>query len=116
MRITSERLTAGLVFVALGVLACLAPTQSDTWWLLRAGQDTWRTGVVGLTDQYSHTAAGRFWWNHEWLTEVIFYAVYRLGGLALLTAVCAACMVGTWMLSWRLARGAFEARLLLLVA
>ncbi len=116
MRITSERLTAGLVFVALGVLACLAPTQSDTWWLLRAGQDTWRAGVVGLTDQYSHTAAGRFWWNHEWLTEVIFYAVYRLGGLALLTAVCAACMVGTWMLSWRLARGAFEARLLLLVA
>ena len=113
MRVTSERLTVALIFVGLAVLACLAPTQSDTWWLLRAGQDSWRTGTVVLTDNYSHTAGGRLWSNHEWLTELIFYAAYRTGGLPLLTGFCAALMVGAWMLAWRLAQGPFEARLLL---
>lgn len=116
MGITSERLTVGLVFAALAVLACLAPVQSDTWWHLRAGLDSWRGGTILLTDHYSHTADGRFWPNHEWLTQFVFYAAYHVGGLPLLTGLCAALMVGTWLLAWRLTRGTFELRLVLLAA
>lgn len=103
----------GLLFVAIGVLACLAPAQGDTWWLLRAGQEIWTTGVVPVTDTYSYTAAGRPWPNHESLTEAIFYLMFRAGGLPLLTLMCAVLIVGAWVLSWRFTRGPFELRFLL---
>ena len=80
MRLRSEQLAIGFLLTAMGVLAALAPVQSDTWWLLRAGEDIWQSGSVPLIDTYSHTAAGRYWWNHEWLTEIVFYGAHRTGG------------------------------------
>lgn len=97
-------LTAALlliVFVACG----LTPMQGDTWWQLRAGRDMWASGSVMLTDVYSHTAQGAFWSNHEWLAEVVFFGLYRVGGLPLLTLFAAALISGGWMLAWRLTRG-----------
>jgi len=74
-KVHSSHLAVGLLFSVAGILACMAPVQSDTWWLLRAGQDIWSTGTVPLADAYSHTAVGRHWWNHEWLTEALFYVL-----------------------------------------
>jgi hypothetical protein len=105
-KVTSERLAIGLVFVVIGMLACLAPTQSDTWWLLRAGRETLQTGSVALADTSSHTASGLFWPNHEWLSEVIFYSLHWAGRLPLVTLFCSAVIVGTWVLSWTLTEGA----------
>jgi hypothetical protein len=62
-------------------------------------------------ETYSHTADGRYWANHEWLTEAMFYAAYSAGGLPLLAAVCAAAITGAWLLSWRMTRGNRELRL-----
>ena len=111
--VTSDRLAVGLLFVVIGVLACFSPVQSDTWWLLRAGEEIWRGGGIPLTDTYSHTATGEYWPNHEWLTELVFFGLYRAGGLPLLTAACAALIMATWLGSWRLMRGGFELRFLL---
>ena len=108
MRLSSDQTAAGLLFVAIGVLASQAPVQSDTWWLLRAGFDIWETWRVPLVDSYSHTAAGRYWWNHEWLTEVLFYGLFHLGGLPLLAACCAGAVVATWAIIWRTCRARFE--------
>ena len=108
MRLSSDQTAAALLFVAIGVLACQAPVQSDTWWLLRAGFDIWDAWRVPLVESYSHTAAGRYWWNHEWLSELLFYGLFRLGGLPLLTACCAAAVVATWAIVWRTCRARFE--------
>jgi hypothetical protein len=97
-----------MLFVAIGVLAAQAPVQSDTWWLLRAGADIWDTWRVPLVDGYSHTAAGRYWWNHEWLSELLFYGLFRLGGLPLLTIGCTGAVVATWAIIWRTCRARFE--------
>jgi hypothetical protein len=109
---SSDRLSVALLFVFIATLACLAPAQSDTWWHLRGGQDIWRTASVNLFDTYSYTATGRLWPNHEWLTEVIFYALYAAGGLGLLTAACATAVIVAWAISWRLASGRLDVRLL----
>src|SRR5579862_2117761 len=101
-KVSSERLAVGLLFVLISVLACLAPTQTDTWWHLRSGQDTLANGYPTLRDTYSHTVYGRFWPNLEWLGEVLFYGLFRAGGSVLLTAGCALMMVATWALCWRL--------------
>ena len=50
--LTSDQLAIGLAFVAVATLACLAPAQGDTWWLLRAGRDLWTTGHVPLTETF----------------------------------------------------------------
>ena len=113
LRLSSEQLAVSLLFIAIAGLAAIAPTQGDTWWLLREGGEILRRGSVSLVDNYSHTATGLFWPNHEWLTEVIFYGLHRLGGFALLAAFCAAMIVMTWAASWKLTPGAFEVRFLL---
>ena len=93
-RMTFDRFVASLLFVGISVLACLMPAHNDTWWHLRAGYDMLAARSVLLTETFSHTAYGTPWANYEWLGEVIFAAVHRLGGMPLLTAVCAGAVSG----------------------
>src|SRR5262249_16470731 len=109
----SDQLAVGVLFIVIAGMACFAPVQSDTWWLLRAGRDILAAHHVSLVDTYSWTAAGLYWPNHEWLTEVVFYALFSIGGLALVTACCATAIVLAWTRCWRLTRGSFELRFLL---
>ena len=114
-RWTLGALATTLFFLTIVLAAALSPMASDTWWQLRAGADMWASGRVLLTDTYSHTAAGAFWPNHEWLSQVIFYGVYRLGGLALLSLFAAALIVTAWIITWNLAGGPVLRRLAILL-
>jgi hypothetical protein len=114
--LTFPELSVGLAFVTIAALACLSPAQSDTFWALRAGEDFWRTGRVPLVDTYSHTAFGRPWPNHEWLWQALAYALYRMGGFPLLTAVAAAVVTGAYVLVYRTMSGPWPIRLALLSA
>ena len=112
-RFTFDRLGTTLLFVAIAAVACMMPAQNDTWWLLRAGQDIWAAHRVLLTDTYSHTAFGAAWPNHEWLSEVLFYAIYTVGGLPLLTLTCASVVTCAWAIVWRETRGPAKLKVLL---
>jgi hypothetical protein len=81
------------------------PAQSDTWWHLRTGEEIWRSGRVLLYDQFTHTVAGRAWPDHEWLTQVTFYALYMAGGLPLITLFCAAAVAVAWIIVLSLTPG-----------
>jgi hypothetical protein len=109
-RVSSDGLAAGLLAVAAAVLACLAPAQSDTWWLLRAGRDIVSSQAIPLVDAWSWTASGMFWPNHEGLTELVFYLVHAAAGMPGLALVSAVMIVAALAISWRLAEGAFELR------
>ena len=112
-RFTFDRLCATLLFVAIAAAASLMPAQHDTWWLLRAGQDIWQTRQVLLTDTYSHTVYGAAWPNHEWLSQLLFYAIYAIGGLPLLTLAAAAAVTAAWAIVWIEMRGPAPARFLM---
>lgn len=111
-----ERLLTTILFLAVFLTSGLSPIQSDTWWQLRAGRDMVASGHVLLTDTYSHTASGAFWSNHEWLAEVVFYAVYSVGGLGLLTAFSAGLIAAGWMCSWSMRQGAVRPAFILFLA
>lgn len=96
-RLTFERFATVLLFLAVMLSACLMPAQTDTWWQLRTGEAIWRSHHVMLRDEFTHTVAGGYWPNHEWLAQLVFYAAYRLGGLPLLTAICAAAVTLSWI-------------------
>lgn len=108
-----ERVVTIATFSALAALACAMPIHNDTWWHLRAGLETLQ-GRSPFVDHFSWTAAGGFFWNHSWLTQVAFQVAFRLGGLPLLTSLCAAAVVTAWWLVWRQCQGDAVERLLLL--
>src|SRR5258706_9723452 len=95
--LTFQRLVTALLFLAIGLGACFAPAQNDTWWQLRTGQDIWNTRSIDLSDHFSHTASGAYWPNHEWLSQVLFYAIYRIGGPPPGTATITRLFVSSWL-------------------
>jgi hypothetical protein len=109
-----RRLVVGLLFGAIVFTACLMPAQSDTFWHLRAGQDLWRTHAVPLVESYSHTAAGTFWPNHEWLWQAASFALFRAGGFPLLTLAGAALVALAFALAYRLMVGPTTTRFVLM--
>jgi len=90
---------------------------SDFWWHLRTGQYIVEKHTLPFPDPFAWTTAGahdaypgeartrQFNLTHEWLAQVIFYAVWRAGGIAAmvsaraitLTAFCG--LVG--LIAWR---------------
>jgi hypothetical protein len=56
----------------------------DLWWHIAAGQLILENGSPWLVDSWSYTASGSVWLNHEWLSDVLFYAWTSAFGLAAL--------------------------------
>lgn len=105
-----------LLFTAIAAAACLMPAQSDTYWQLRAGSEIVSTGRILLTDTFTHTVAGAYWPNHEWLSEVVFFLMHRAGGMPLLTIFAAGAVTLAIALSWRLMVGPLRLRLAITLA
>ena len=59
----------------------------DLWWHIKTGELILSTHRWATTDPYSYTAKGMPWMSCEWLGDVIFAAVYRIGGLRGLEAL-----------------------------
>jgi hypothetical protein len=53
----------------------------DLWWHIKTGELILSTHRWVTTDPYSYTAKGMPWMSCEWLGDVVFAAVYRIGGL-----------------------------------
>lgn len=91
-RLTSLTLAqAGTVttFSLVALLAVRPTSDPDKFWHLGAGRWIWANRTIPKTDPFSWTTPGRSWVAHEWLTELVWFRVYQLGGqmgLALLTA------------------------------
>lgn len=79
-----ERFILILVLVLIFLMAARTPLDSDLWWHLRAGEQTWQSGQPVLADFFSNTRMGQPWINHSWLSEALMYLLYaRLGFLGL---------------------------------
>ncbi len=80
------RLSRDFLFLALSLsfaIFCLTNNvvDPDLWGHIRFGSDIIEKGEIPRTDNYSYTAYGKPWINHEWAAEVIFAGLFtRLGG------------------------------------
>lgn len=86
-----------LWFVAAALLAlplCLdATSDPDLWWHLRLGQWIADNHAIPHTEFFSYTANGAPLVAHEWLSELLFWAVHAVVGLAGLAVVAG---LATW--------------------
>lgn len=46
---------------------------SDLWWHIAAGRELVQTGNLWMVDDWSWSAHGEDWLNHEWLADLVFY-------------------------------------------
>ena len=51
-------------------------------------------------DPFSFTNAGKPLDAHEWVTELFFYCLYRLGSYSLLVIVCSLIITGLFLLAY----------------
>ncbi|HXE89928.1 MAG TPA: hypothetical protein VNK82_03095 [Terriglobales bacterium] len=115
-RLSTRRVFHWVVLVSLlGVTArpILVP---DFWWHLRTGQWMVETRSIPHTDPFSYTAAGKPWVTHEWLSEVLIWALYRVadwGGLILFFSLVIA--AAWWIVDRRLEGQPFVAGFALLL-
>jgi hypothetical protein len=75
-----------LVGAAFGVVRSFN-VDPDLWWHIKTGELILSTHRWATTDPYSYTAKGMPWMTCEWLGDVVFAAVYRIGGLRGLEAL-----------------------------
>src|SRR5665213_3636122 len=59
-------------------------TDPDFWWHLASGKYMVTNHLIPRRDVFSLTARDHRWIMHEWLTELLFYGGWVLGGARLL--------------------------------
>jgi len=66
----------------------------DTCWLLKTGEQILQSHSLPATDPYSYTFASlnRPFVMHQWLSEIFFYCIYNVAGLAGLLYFCTFCL------------------------
>ena len=72
---------AGLLvvcFVAFSFAFVPLRGSQDEWWHLKTGQWIVQHGHLPVNDIFTYTGANLRWYNHEWLSQVIFYLVYSM--------------------------------------
>jgi hypothetical protein len=97
LRDTRIMFAAVLLFGLLAMTARSA-VDPDLWWHLRTGQWIVETGHVPRSDPFSFTRAGQPWVSHEWLSEVVFYELWKRGGAQALTVFSAIVTTAGFML------------------
>ena len=85
------------------MLVAHTPADADLWGHLRFGADLLRTGHLPLHDSYSFTS-DIVWINHEWLSELLFAALYTRLGAVGVTAAKMLAVGGMARLLWQRAR------------
>lgn len=71
----------------------------DLFWHLKTGQLMLQNHQLFYTDPYSFTHGGVDWINHEWLSQIIFAILYKIGKLPLI-AFTNAVIIGALIYQW----------------
>ena len=85
-----------LILIVIAIADIQRWADPDLWGHVAFGRAMHATHHLAFRDQYSYSAPGHLWLNHEWLSELLMGAVYNLDGviaLKLLKFACCAAVV-----------------------
>ncbi len=102
--LTIRRLAVAILLLALSAASLRQAWDPDMWWHLATGRYIVERHVIPREDIFSYTAAGRRWFAHEWLTDVLMYLLYRAGGTPALIVGASLVVTATFMLVYHSAR------------
>ena len=86
-----------MVLGAIGVMQLAAtPSAIDLAYHVKAGELLVEQRAILRTDVLAWPTAGRPWVDQNWGAQVLLYAIWRMGGFALLAVSNALCTVAAW--------------------
>ena len=71
-----NRLLVVVFCLLIFIMAARTPVDSDLFWHLRAGENTFQQMAPTLVDDFSFTREGSNWVNHSWLSQVFLYFLF----------------------------------------
>jgi hypothetical protein len=80
LRFSPRQIFSLVLFISLFFLTLRPIADPDFWWHLRTGQWMVENSRIPHTDPFSFTKAGSPWVAHEWLSELLIYTLFKLGG------------------------------------
>lgn len=96
--IKKEHLYVYIALLLILIMAIRTPLDSDMWWHLKAGEESWINREVYSIDTFSHTRSGSEWINHSWLSQVLMYLLYKSGGYYAMSIWVGLCAVSSMAL------------------
>jgi hypothetical protein len=94
-RVSLLHYSPALIFIVIVVADTARQADPDLWGHVRFGQDVLAQRHLIFYDQYSYSAPGHLWLNHEWLSEVLMGAIYNAFGTVGLNLMKFACSAAT---------------------
>lgn len=101
---TAANTTIAAMFGVLFALAISPALDPDLPWHLGTGRWIIEAGTIPKADPFSWSTPGRKWIAHEWLSEVVMFKAWQLGGWALLITAAAAIITLAWFVVFRTCR------------
>jgi hypothetical protein len=100
MKLTLRQVFFIVLVLSLFLITLRPIADPDFWWHLRTGQFIVQTQAIPHTDPFSYTKLGQPWVTHEWLSEIIIYAIFQLGGFGLLIFIFSLVITGAFLLTY----------------
>lgn len=94
-------LFAAAALIALRPLLTPIPPH-DFWWHLATGRAIAALRAIPSTDLFSYTRAGEPFFNQSWLSQLLMYGLYQLGGVPLLVVAQAVVLALAYWIILRL--------------
>ena len=101
----TRRVFVAILALGLFVMAARRVTDPDVWWHLKTGQLMVERHTIFRADPYSFTRAGQPWIDHEWLSQLLIFGIYRNAGWGGLITGFAAMIALAFMLALRRSPG-----------
>lgn len=104
MRYLKEYLTPAVsIFIVMFMLMALFPRfeDPDFYWHLKMGELIASSDKFPWHDVFTYTNSGHSWVQSEWLSQWLFYQLFRLGGLHAVWLFTSSIYVLCWAVSYR---------------
>jgi len=101
----TRRVFVAILALGLFTMAARSITAQDVWWHLRTGQLILQNHSLFHTDPYSFTRFGQPWINHEWLSEILLFGLYRVAGFGGLIVAFGVVISATLLLVFKRSSG-----------
>lgn len=112
----STKLLFLIVTSVLVFIICInPPVDPDMWWHLRSGQLMWQEKTILTQDQFSFTRSGYPWVNAFWVSDLIIYFLFVIGGFPLLIILITSISVILFLMIYLRSNGPYFIRSLFIL-
>lgn len=94
---------SSVIFIIMFMLMWLFPhfEDPDFYWHLKTGELMVSSGRLPLHDVFTYTNSGHPWVQSEWLSQWLFYQLFRIGGLNAIWLLTTLIYVACWGVTYR---------------